>query len=109
MKKTFLMQFEYFDDRNGITESFGTNPQEMTDLALRAMRVYHEGHFNKDTALLLEMLESGQITGGQLMSLATLALGHVVLDAQTADPSSLSNTVLNLLKRMLEGRGEEEL
>lgn len=99
MKKVFLMQFDYFDDRDGVTESFGTDFDEMEDVTSQAIRVRDELDLTKGTAVLMQLLESDLITGGQLMALATLALRHVLSLRQTGDGMQ---DFQDFLRRMIE-------
>ncbi len=112
MKKVFLMQFDYCDDCDGITEAFGTDPNEMGNVSMQALKMIDELDVKKGTDLLVRMIESELITGGQLMALATMALRHVIDQTQQMQQSRamglMDSIVKDLLRHMTEGEEEGE-
>ena len=81
MKKVFLMEFDYEEDAKGIAESFDTTPEELVDIILKTAKLASEGLITKRTEGLMRLIESGEITGGQILTLATMALADAHKEA----------------------------
>ncbi len=77
MKKAFLIEFDYLEDAEGIAESFGATVEELSNVALKVVELGFKDRITKRTAGLMELIESGETTGGQILAMATLFLVSV--------------------------------
>jgi len=93
MKKVFLMEFAYLKDAEGIAESFGTTPEELSNVSAQMMKLGCKDEITKKTTSLMELIESGEITGGQVLALTTMQLA----DTQ-------EKAMIHFLKTLMKGK-----
>ncbi len=70
MNKTFIMKFDYIEGCEKIVEAYNVDPEDLKIL----VNEITESRPHDLSALVVEFLESGKITGSEIMALATIAL-----------------------------------
>jgi hypothetical protein len=78
-KEVLVLEFDYDEDKEGISETFGTTPDKLADVVAN---IADEDKYTTYSEGLMAGVREGTITGADLMALACQRIMRVAVSAQ---------------------------